>query len=760
MLTALLTNHLGWVGTVAPLINASPKTTASIVVRQNKAKLAEISKFHPYNVLWAQLGDLHGSIGNPPKISTTVVCGTDSQTLNKVLNILTYFIRCGEIRRVSSTHFIEKDAINDILTNGNQDNTVTDECIGLSKIPSIPKSKGLTRTVTCVKNLDSVEQDEDKPKMNDIPNVLAFRDSRFVRQELRIGNFQMDTGIEMNTEDKLNIKGYQVKDTPCTAIKLLVTSPENERYECEAAAEALDYVLKRIEPIPEIQPKCTLGELITANSIGCDRKGKKTKLLWGIEPVKEGISIEDWQKLKKNIKLNADISLTNYKTDSDLRNRKDARNSSLKHETNCGSESFKDSDSHCTSNKAIAYKCDTMISSSESPALKINASLSDLITANSVGVSDRLQWGIEPVKELVCLEEEIYFEAAQKRIDKEHDLKQSSVVFVLGENEILSGLKTPSPEHLSNRPDRESTLKLPTASKDPLSVQLTDFNPPNPSNAKESPSPSPSTCAAEETTKKANNQTSQPSVSTSSAAASSNVGNHSEKKKKTCNHKKHSGVKFNFEQYPQIVTNYMKNKNLDITSYDFLEKGLKLEQENAFNYGASSTSVLSTVAIEEEQEEEEECECCANASRILQTPSNATELEFSNDDSVYPTFPIQTTRTVQKPAATTKSHENTELIESKTVTENRSQSILKIEKTTKENQKAGTEQESQCHEVESKQKEINAKPALQLIKLPIPKSITKHDSKKQQKIRCGFVPSLFVGITDHYISDMILQVKF
>ena len=68
-------------------------------------QLDALSKSHPYNPLWAQLGELYGALGFPVKIAKTVVTsGTKKlELLNRILSSLTYFIRCSEVEK----HIIE-----------------------------------------------------------------------------------------------------------------------------------------------------------------------------------------------------------------------------------------------------------------------------------------------------------------------------------------------------------------------------------------------------------------------------------------------------------------------------------------------------------------------------------------------------------------------------------------------------------------------------------------------------------------------------
>lgn len=687
LLTAILTYHLGWVCTVAPISNSSSssKNAAEAIAKEEKEKMSEISKYHPYNALWAQMGDLYGSIGSPPRISKTIVCGNETKFVEKVLNVLTYFIRCGEIRRDVKTEIFEKDVVNDIVNDYANQRTNVDgivDSVTQCKTSILKKSTGLTRASTCIKDLTALSDNSLSDtnanqainssltsafKKNDIPNVLIFRESRIVRQELRIGNFLMDTGIEMNTKQKLDMQNYQGKGQQGEHIKLLVTSPDNVEInvgsldECsteseDTVEEATEFLIGDHIVTQEISP--TLSDMITANSIGQGRN--PSTFLWGIEPVKEGLSVEQWQNIEKGIEIRNGNCLSDGKLDIFSVYNKEHDVPELKRSKSLYTKSTnaKNSDhlrKHKLIRKASFSIADCQNDENNDPAeLKSHPSLSDLITANSVGVSERLTWGIEPYKEAVSLEEEQHFEIAKKRI--ENTRRQSGVVFVLGDNDPLIGLKNNGGEMKKSETETKIERSL-------------------------------------------------------------NV-------KKTCSHKKHSGVKFNFEQYPQIATNYMKNKNIDIANYDFIDKGLKLEEGSNLIYGPSTSNFPSSTS----EDDNTECEYCAgNTSRILQTPSNATELEFSVDDNNYLTF-----------------------MDTKKVADASSSSSVM----------------SPSKEIQSKLAEDTFSPLpkqIQLITLPMPQYSVGDETNehlKQSQHRPGFIPSLFVGVTDHYISDMVLQVKF
>ncbi|XP_060592263.1 folliculin-interacting protein 2-like isoform X2 [Ruditapes philippinarum] len=94
LLTAVLSHHLAWVPTVMPA-GGSPSAT---YLDKHSAKWVDtLAKSHPYNPLWAQLGDLYGAIGFPLKLSRTVIVGKKADIVKKILYILSYFIRCSDI---------------------------------------------------------------------------------------------------------------------------------------------------------------------------------------------------------------------------------------------------------------------------------------------------------------------------------------------------------------------------------------------------------------------------------------------------------------------------------------------------------------------------------------------------------------------------------------------------------------------------------------------------------------------------------------
>lgn len=592
LLTAVLTHHLGWVGTVAPLMTSNIRDNLAKssqvnpiinkLLQEENFKLSEISKNYPYNALWAQLGDLVGAITSPIKLSKTIICGSESnvRTIEKLLNILTYFIRCSEIRRNCHTKIFDKEEINKRV-NHQLNTRRRNHSSPKNSFVRMRKTNGLARTATTVKELsamgsemeddfaDDIQLPENLPEadaetyrlllkilkknvMNDIPKVLAFRDSRFVQQELRIGNTSMDTGIVMTDKDKQFLSKYQ-KNLMGDHIKFTVTRPDSDGIE-----EMID-----LDDEEQLDNFISLSNLITANSLGGAQS--VMKMFWGKATNKEALNLEQMKHLER-------------------------------------------------------------------------------ITAKHQQMQEA---------------------ANDEKLRKAGESK--GVVFVLGDNDKLVGLKaSPSLQ----------TIK---------------------------------------------NFAGEPGVFNTGAI------------KKTCKHnKKHSGVKFDFEKYPQIATNYMRSKNLEFHEYDVVEKGLKMEREQKTNCGASTSQPLSsdfsstaTLQSHDENESDEECDCykCSGGAHYLQTPSNATDLEFSSDQSHDRDLltPSSSSSRLSSGDASPSSH-------------------FQFLQTLDENSELKSDDED-----------------IKLVEIPMLES-AKVPSIQDEIMKPGFTSSLFAATSDHYIADMVLQV--
>ncbi|NXO48477.1 FNIP2 protein, partial [Aramus guarauna] len=95
LLTAVLTYHLAWVPTVMPVDHPPIKAFSE---KRTSQSVNTLAKSHPYNPLWAQLGDLYGAIGSPVRLTRTVIVGKRKDLVQRLLYVLTYFIRCSELQ--------------------------------------------------------------------------------------------------------------------------------------------------------------------------------------------------------------------------------------------------------------------------------------------------------------------------------------------------------------------------------------------------------------------------------------------------------------------------------------------------------------------------------------------------------------------------------------------------------------------------------------------------------------------------------------
>ncbi|KAH8379674.1 hypothetical protein KR009_006486, partial [Drosophila setifemur] len=708
MLTGILTHHLGWVATVSAFNSAGCRryeasSSASSAAIEQRAKLLQVAQKHPYNALWAQLGDLYGAIGVPPKLARTIVCGAEKLWVEKLLNVLTYFIRCSEVRRQAKREDFNKQLINDLVTQNQNQSQVG---CGQERHKSPPtQMRGMSRTATCKQNLNAIVDDADNEnelndddnldgeehaedgmqtlKKNEIPTVLAFRDSHFVQQELRIGNYLMDTGI-----DKKSLLARQAQQYFRTGkdgrIRLTVTTPDNEELCME-----------------EEQSSGTTGSVGTGSvddgaieAIEFEDNMEappKKNFFWNMVPavagVKEGLSLSDLAKLQQGIRI--------------INRKLERRSSSYSVEGNPDQQA-----------KQPGGDFEPLTQERRASHL----SLSDLITQNSMGKSDRMTWGIEPIKENVSLEEQIHFDHCHKLIEREHGIcRQTSadngngVVFVLGDNEPLINLKKSS-EDLSEA-DAKPTLML---------------------------------CAQHQ---------------------------------RTHDSKKHSGMKFNFEQYPQIATNYMKSKNLLMSNYDLLmDKATKLEASEAaaalkssdstatLAASSSSTAALPPNPAVPANNSSERCVICSSgitstSATWNQTPSNATELEFETDEmhcynqnsnsgsgskalqAVNSSASIDTLKSAAEPLSQTIPSQN-----QNPTTYMRKQQPKRI-----------PSGRSSVSSVAAKCAAVNV--TQQMLKLPVPgiKELPQDDDSPGDQLRAGFIPSLLLSVSDHYVSDMVLQ---
>ncbi|NWU69719.1 FNIP2 protein, partial [Pterocles burchelli] len=123
LLTAVLTYHLAWVPTVMPVDHPPIKAFSAKRTSQSVNMLA---KSHPYNPLWAQLGDLYGAIGSPVRLTRTVIVGKHKELVQRLLYVLTYFIRCSELQE-NQLSWSEKTGEGEQVLNGSKITTALEK---------------------------------------------------------------------------------------------------------------------------------------------------------------------------------------------------------------------------------------------------------------------------------------------------------------------------------------------------------------------------------------------------------------------------------------------------------------------------------------------------------------------------------------------------------------------------------------------------------------------------------------------------------
>ncbi|XP_045492883.1 folliculin-interacting protein 2 isoform X1 [Colias croceus] len=191
---------------------------------------------------------------------------------------------------------------------------------------------------------------------------------------------------------------------------------------------------------------------------------------------------------------------------------------------------------------------------------------------------------------------------------------------------------------------------------------------------------------------------------------------------------KHSGFKFEFDKYPQIVTNYMKSKNLEILDRHYIGKPGNLKLDN-FQFDP-------TVVPQIQEETCETCYKCQMMESLLQTPTNASEMEYMND------MPRQAEPQYAKETIVHEPEKHREL-SPKTFVRKRKENTVII------NAKKNERKEKDVVEV-SKRETVDVK---EVIEFPL----TGISFKTALQVRSGFDVSLLGGVTDHYVPDLILQ---
>ncbi|XP_073913278.1 folliculin-interacting protein 1 isoform X2 [Castor canadensis] len=224
LITAVLTNHLAWVPTVMP--NGQPPIKI-FLEKHSSQSVDMLAKTHPYNPLWAQLGDLYGAIGSPVHLARTVVVGKRQDMVQRLLYFLTYFIRCSELQE---THLLENGEDEAIVMPGTVITTTLEKgeieeseyvliTMHRNKSSLLFKESEETRTPNCNckycthpllgQNTENVSQQEREDIQDSSKELLGISDE-----------CQMISPSDCQEENAVDVKQYREKLRTCFDTKL------------------------------------------------------------------------------------------------------------------------------------------------------------------------------------------------------------------------------------------------------------------------------------------------------------------------------------------------------------------------------------------------------------------------------------------------------------------------------------------------------------------------------------------------------------
>lgn len=280
------------------------------------------------------------------------------------------------------------------------------------------------------------------------------------------------------------------------------------------------------------------------------------------------------------------------------------------------------------------------------------------------------------------------------------------VVFVLGDDEKLVGLKNKSN-------GGKSVKKSSKVQKDSLNIEASEDK------------PMAELCPKENCDQKSSKGSESPSKCCG----------------QTLQHSKpikHSGFKFEFDKYPQIVTNYMKSKNLEILDRHYIGKPGNLKLDN-FQFDPTIVPPI----------QEERCEICYKCQQMesmLQTPTNASEMEYMND------MPRQSEPQYAKQTVVTEDTQKHREMSPKTFVRKRKENTLVVNRKPLDRiAKPSVSVEVSKVERREKGKLVQVR---RVMEFPMPRL-----GVPEARVRSGFDMSLLGGVTDHYVPDLILQGK-
>lgn len=667
LVTAVLTYHLGWVTTVLPPSSSDKE---------------KVSKLHnPCNPLWGQLTDLYGAIGHPTKVAHTIITGTNkTELISKLLNSLTYFIRCSDTERKCVTrldmkeenrrvdmicqqkscipkenfkkyedHLREMDVCNsnEFLfkkcdTNASDENkrslVENIEMRNLSNVQnklekkeliktsdlnllkeSNMESKGklsLSKTHSCLSGLNDLTKKDNAFSKRLYPNLEHLN----LNEDATVSEVKLETSTDNNNKEILvpdesssnHILLNKVKSLGIQAVESF--SPQNAkefelsntvinekvRKLCRVPASA---VLYHIESNKEQQQLIDIEEaskqimkVFSPKKINMEKQMRSADSSFHLSSISKSLAAPIADIDTKEV----DINETEHKNvifvlgdDEELVGLKKDSKSDLQV---CLNSSRNQTNLIPSDNEKLLEKnnsCGVLPSSSESHPIKEELKKSETFSDNYESQKQEQNKPIRPTFLSLSLNKSksTFFnvssshssEMPEKEDDffKDSKFKDSDFCKCEDSNDIKPSTSWTSLDLCKKVVTNHSSI-ITLESENESYVK--DMQQPKELNRSQSVPPE---------NKKSNNETTK-----------------SEVKSKF----RYSGVKFNFQQYPQIVTNYMRSKNLELSQLPFVEKAMKL---NTLSDYPSFDFLKCDTQLEEVE--------------TLQTPSNASELEFTSD---------------------------------------------------------------------------------------------------------------------------------
>ncbi|XP_046392980.1 folliculin-interacting protein 2 [Ischnura elegans] len=245
LITAVLTHHLGWVHTIQPPTVSKKQSTS------NECSLEGLANSYPYNALWAQLGDLQGNLGYPPRLARTILTGKDTQVLNSLLFILTYFLRCSRIEclheegpleveggpvkmilepsKLQAGNTVLKDVVDDV---GSKDHTLL---LGPSLPSQLSSLNSSSSVATVVHNADSSKllsvpsgPESDEAASLAPPKGMRRTKSHVSGLVVEVNEKTSSSSAECSEMDIISEKVQRLCRVPKSAIEYHLTPPVNQ----------------------------------------------------------------------------------------------------------------------------------------------------------------------------------------------------------------------------------------------------------------------------------------------------------------------------------------------------------------------------------------------------------------------------------------------------------------------------------------------------------------------------------------------------